>query len=74
MHPLFLLVAATLVLVIAFLGWNYLSVQRHRFGRDRTGIGGSSDPLAGKTKGLRSPDEMRAAMDTAIGYRVDPGA
>jgi hypothetical protein len=63
MHPLFVLAFATFALVAAFLAWNLLSAKRHRFGRDVSGPGGSSDPLSGKTEGMREPGEMRAALD-----------
>ena len=63
MHPLFLLAFATFVVVVGFLGWNLLSAKRHRFNRDVAGPGGSSDPLSGKSEGMRDPDELRAALD-----------
>jgi hypothetical protein len=69
MHPLFLLAIATFLLVVGFLVWNILSVRRHRFQRDVTGPGGSSDPLSGKTEGMRHPDEMRADLDEASARR-----
>ncbi len=65
MHPLFLLVFATFVLVIGFLVWNKLSVDRHSFSHDTAGLGGSGDPLSGKTEGIRKPDELRASLDAA---------
>jgi hypothetical protein len=70
MHPLFLLAIATFVLIIGFLVWNLISNRRHRFSRKVSGIGGENDPLSGTTEGLRSPDEMRAALDSATGYPV----
>jgi hypothetical protein len=65
MHPLYLLAFATFVLILGFLGWNILSVQRHKVNRDVTGPGGSSDPLSGKSEGMRHPDELRASLDDA---------
>jgi hypothetical protein len=65
MHPLFVLAFATFVLIIGFLVWNILSVKRHKFNRDVTGPGGSSDPLSGKSEGMRHPDELRASLDEA---------
>jgi hypothetical protein len=67
MHPVTILVAATFVLLLAFLVWNLLSVKRHRFNRDRTGIGGSNDPLSGKTEGIRPPGEISASLNEASG-------
>ena len=63
MHPLFVLAFATFVIVAAFLVWNLVSVKRHRFHRDVAGPGGSSDPLSGKSEGIRKPDDLRAALD-----------
>jgi hypothetical protein len=65
MHPLFILAFATFVLIIGFLAWNVISVRRHRFSQDVAGPGGSSDPLSGKTDGIRSADELRASLDMA---------
>jgi len=65
MHPLFLLALATFIIVIGFLGWNQLSVKRHRFDEKKTGIGGVNDPLAGATDDLRDPAEMTQSMDEA---------
>jgi hypothetical protein len=70
MHPLFLLPMVTFVLIGGFLVWNFISTRRHRFSRSVSGIGGENDPLSGKTEGLRSPDEMRAALDAAAGFPV----
>jgi hypothetical protein len=70
MQPLLLLAIATFVLVGAFLVWNIVSTRRHRFSRSVSGVGGENDPLSGKTAGLRGPDEIRAALDTAAGYTV----
>ncbi len=66
MHQIGILAAATFALLLAFLGWNLLSVRRHRFNRDRTGPGGSNDPFSGKTEGLRNPDEIRASLEAAL--------
>ena len=65
MHPVFILAFVTFLLLVGFLVWNIISTKRHRFGRDVTGPGGSSDPLSGKTAGMRDPDAMRAAWDSA---------
>ena len=65
MHPLFLLVFATFVLVIGFLVWNKISVDRNKAGQNTDGIGGPSDPLSGKTEGIRPPDQLRASLDAA---------
>jgi hypothetical protein len=47
MHPLFLLPAATFVLLIAVLGWNFLSTKRSQeTGGKSSGIGGPNDPMA----------------------------
>ncbi len=67
MHPITLLMLATFILVAAFLVWNLLSVKRHRFNRDRTGIGGSNDPLSGKSEGIRPPGELTASLNEASG-------
>ena len=65
MHPLYLLAFATFVLILGFLAWNILSVQRHRFNKDVSGPGGSSDPLSGKSEGMRNPDELRESLGDA---------
>ena len=39
MHPLFLLAAATFVLIIGFLVWNRVSTGRHRFDNQQSGPG-----------------------------------
>jgi hypothetical protein len=67
MHPLFLLVVATFALVLGFLVWNKMSVKKHSFQADKPGIGGSADPISGKGADVRSPDEMRASLDAAVG-------
>ena len=63
MHPIFILAFVTFLLIAAFLVWNVISTKRHKFNADVAGPGGSSDPLSGKTEGMRHPDEMRAAWD-----------
>ncbi len=46
-HPLFLLMAATLVLVLLFLVWNLISVRRNqKTGGNTSGLGGPNDPMA----------------------------
>ena len=61
------LAIVTFVLLLAFLAWNQWSTKRHSDtgGGNTSGIGGRSDPLSGTTQGMRDPDEMRAALDTA---------
>jgi hypothetical protein len=63
MHPLFLLAFATFLLLVGFLVWNILSTRRHSFRKDVSGPGGSSDPLSGKTEGMRDPDQLRADLN-----------
>ncbi len=47
MHPLFLLAFVTFLLVLAFLGWNWLSVRRHQqTGGKGPGLGGPNDPMS----------------------------
>jgi hypothetical protein len=46
-HPLYLLVFATFILLLGFLGWSKLSVKRNQqTGGKTSGIGGPNDPLA----------------------------
>jgi hypothetical protein len=71
MHPLFLLAIGTFVLVVVFLGYVKLSNSRHRQGKTH-GIGGENDPVSGTTNRVRDPDELRASLDSAVGYRVGP--
>jgi hypothetical protein len=60
------LAIATFVLLLAFLWWNRASTKRHQqTGGKTAGIGGLNDPMSGTTKGMRNPDEMRAALDAA---------
>jgi hypothetical protein len=64
MHPLFVLAFMTFAGLLAFLAWNYYSTRRNQeTGGRTTGVGGPDDPMAGATPGIRSPDEMRAALD-----------
>jgi hypothetical protein len=64
MNPLSLLVIMTFAGLLAFLWWNYSSTRRNqKTGGNTTGVGGPNDPMAGATPGIRSPDEMRAALD-----------
>jgi hypothetical protein len=63
MHPVFILAFVTFLLLAAFLVWNVVSTRRHSFRKDVSGPGGSSDPLSGKTEGMRDPDEMRADLN-----------
>jgi hypothetical protein len=60
------LAMVTFLLVLAFLAWNRMSVKRHQeAGHAATGIGGVNDPISGTTRGMRDPEEMRTAMDSA---------
>jgi hypothetical protein len=68
MHPLFLLAIGTFVLVVAFLAYVKISHSRHRQGKVE-GIGGENDPISGTTNRVRDPDELRASLDGALGYR-----
>ena len=67
MDWIFILAIATFVLVLGFLLWNRSSTKQHveSGGGNTTGIGGRNDPLSGTTEGVRSPDELRASLDTA---------
>ncbi len=66
MDWILLLAVVTFLLVLAFLVWNRMSLQRHQTsGASATGIGGLKDPLSGTTEGMRDPDEMRADLDAA---------
>ena len=65
MHPITWLAFGTFILVVAFLVWNRVSTQKHRFNSTPSGVGGPSDPLAGARGDLRSPDSMRASLDAA---------
>lgn len=50
-HPLYILVFATFVLLIGFLGWSKLSTKRSQeTGGHTSGIGGPNDPLSGHTQ------------------------
>ena len=45
--PVYLLAIATLVLVVAFLVWNLISVRRNqKTGGKTSGLGGPNDPMA----------------------------
>ncbi len=45
-HPLFLLAAITLVVVLGLAGWNLASVRRRqKYGSAAKGIGGDNDPM-----------------------------
>jgi len=46
-HPLFLLAVITLIIVLAFAGWNLASVRRRqKYGSAAKGIGSDNDPMA----------------------------
>jgi hypothetical protein len=44
-HPLFLLLLLTLLILLAFLGWNLISTRRRHAGKTE-GLGGPNDPLS----------------------------
>jgi hypothetical protein len=65
-----ILALTTFALVIAFLWWNRASTKRHQeTGGNTDGIGGLNDPLSGTTRGMRDPEEMRAALNGMSGRR-----
>jgi hypothetical protein len=66
MDWIFLLAVVTFGLFLAFLAWNKVSTNRHQAGAT-TGVGGLADPMSGTTEGMRDPDEMREALNTAPG-------
>ncbi len=63
MDILLALAVCTFVLLVAFLGWSWLSTKRSH--PNATGVGGPNDPLSGAGADLRHPDEMRASLDAA---------
>jgi hypothetical protein len=67
MDWILLLAITTFVLLLAFLWWTQASLKRHREsgGGNVSGIGGESDPLSGTTSGMRDPEVMRRAMNSA---------
>ncbi len=66
MHPVYLLAIVTLVAVLGFLGWTYVSHNRnHKTGGNVSGIGGPNDPLAGNNTEIRDPEVLRASLDAA---------
>ncbi len=67
MHPVYLLALATLVAVLAFLGYTYISHKRNRDtgGGNTSGIGGPNDPLAGANTEIRDPEVLRRSLDAA---------
>jgi hypothetical protein len=65
MDWILLLAIVTFLLVLAFLAWNGLSLKRHKQPGEASGVGGYSDPMSGTTRGMRDPDEMRAALNVA---------
>lgn len=69
MDWIFALAIATFALLLAFLWWNRASTKRHQQtgGGNTAGIGGRSDPMSGTTRGMRDPEEMRAALNRAPG-------
>lgn len=66
MDWIFALALATFGLLLGFLWWNRASTLQHQqTGGNTTGIGGLNDPMSGTTEGMRDPEEMRAALDSA---------
>jgi hypothetical protein len=67
MHPVYILAFVTLIAVIAFGVWNYLSTRRHQqTGGHTSGLGGPADPMSGTTtEHIRSGAEIRASLDAA---------
>jgi hypothetical protein len=46
-HPLFLLLLLTLLLLLGFLVWNWISTKRRQeTGGNTSGLGGPNDPLS----------------------------
>jgi hypothetical protein len=72
MHPLFLLVFVTLLAVIAFGVWNWVSLRRHQqTGGNVSGFGGAADPMSGTTvEQIRSGAEIRESLDAANARRA----
>jgi hypothetical protein len=64
MDWIFLLAVVTFGLFLAFLSWSKVSTSQHQKGAT-TGVGGLNDPLSGTTEGMRDPQEMREALDSA---------
>lgn len=65
-HPVWILALVTFVLVLAAILWSLVSTRRRQAtGGRTTGLGGPSDPMAGATEGIRSPEEMSASLDAA---------
>ncbi len=70
MDWILMLAMVTFALLLAFLWWNRSSTkQNQETGGNTTGIGGLNDPMSGTTKGMRDPEEMRAALNAASGQR-----
>lgn len=45
--PLFWLVIVTMLIVIGFAAWNYMSTKRRqKHGADTKGVGGDNDPMS----------------------------
>jgi hypothetical protein len=66
MDWILMLALVTFLLVLAFLAWNKISLQRHTSTKGNAqGIGGLNDPLSGTTEGMRDPDDMRRDLDAA---------
>jgi hypothetical protein len=71
MHPLYLLAFFTLLAVIAFAVWNWMSVRRHQqTGGNVSGIGGAADPMSGTTtEKIRGGAEIRESLDASNARR-----
>ena len=66
MHPVYLLAFATFALLVGFLVWNKMSInRRQQTGGHTSGIGGPNDPMAGVNPNMRDPEQMRKSMDAA---------
>ena len=65
MDPILLLALVTFALVLGYLIWNKVSVERQKAGRQTTGLGGPSDPVASTTDKLRDPEEIRSSLNAA---------
>lgn len=65
MDPILLLALLTFGLILAYLIWNKVSVERQKSGRQTSGIGGPNDPVASTSENMRDPEEIRQSLDAA---------
>ena len=66
MHPVYLLAFATFAILVAFLIWNKISInRRQQTGGHTSGLGGPNDPMAGVNPEMRNPEQMRQSLDAA---------